>query len=334
MRLLIIGGTVFLGRGLVDAARARGHAVTLFNRGQSNPGLYPDVEQVHGDRTRDLGLLAGRAWDAVIDTCGYVPRVVRLSAQALAGIVDHYTFISSISVYRDLSQPGADERAAVGELADPMTEEVTGETYGPLKVLSERAADAEMPGRALIIRPGLIVGPHDPTDRFTYWPYRVSQGGQVLAPGEPGSHVQFIDVRDLAEWIVRMVEARATGVYNATGPAAPLTMGDLLQTCKTVSGSDAVFVWVPADFLIGQGVSPWADMPMWLPETDPSTAGFQAVSVDKAIAAGLTFRPLSDTVAATLAWLKGRPADRPWRAGVTSATETELLQAWQQANVD
>jgi 2'-hydroxyisoflavone reductase len=332
MRLLIIGGTVFLGRELVDAARARGHTITLFNRGQSNPGLYADVEQIHGDRARDLGLLSGRSWDAAIDTCGYVPRVVRLSAHALAGQVDHYTFISSISVYSDLSQPGADEHAPVGELADPTTEEVTGETYGPLKVLCEQAAEAELPGRTLIVRPGLIVGPYDPTDRFTYWPYRVSRGGQVLAPGQPASRVQFIDVRDLAGWIVRLVEARATGVYNATGPAAPLTMGELLQMCKAVSGSDAAFTWVPADFLISQGVSPWADMPMWLPETDPSTAGFQAVSVDKAIAAGLAFRPLSDTVAATLDWLKERPADKPWRAGITTATETELLQAWQQAN--
>jgi 2'-hydroxyisoflavone reductase len=332
MRLLIIGGTVFLGRALVDAARARGHSITLFNRGQSNPDAYPDVEQIHGDRQTDLGLLTGRSWDAAIDTCGYVPRIVRLSSKALAPLVDHYTFISSISVYSDLSTPGADESARLGEITDPTTEEVNGETYGPLKVLCEQAAEAEMPGRTLIIRPGLIVGPHDPTDRFTYWPHRVSQGGRVLAPGVPASRVQFIDVRDLAEWTIQMIEARAIGVYNATGPAAPLTMGELLKTCKQVSGSDAGLVWVPASFLLAQGVSPWSDMPVWLPETDPSTAGLHAVSVDKAIAAGLTFRPLAETVRATLDWLAERPADKPWRAGITRERETELLQAWQQAN--
>ena len=189
MNLLILGGTVFLGRHLVEAALARGHAVTLFNRGQHNPDLFPEVERLRGDRDGDLQALEGRRWDAVVDTCGYVPRVVRASAEMLAPNVDHYTFISSISVYADTSKPGIDEQAPVGTLDDPTTEEVTGESYGPLKALCEQAAEAAMPGRVLNIRPGLIVGPHDPTDRFTYWVRRVAEGGEVLAPGNPHAPV-------------------------------------------------------------------------------------------------------------------------------------------------
>ncbi len=208
MKLLVLGGTVFLGRHLVEAATARGHSVTLFNRGQHNPELYPEVEKLRGDRDSDLSALQGRRWDAVIDTCGYLPRAVRASAELLADAVDHYTFISSISVYADFHTPAMDESAPVGTLADETVEEVTGETYGPLKALCEQAAERALPGRVLNIRPGLIVGPHDPTDRFTYWPVRVARGGEVLAPGRPHVPVQVIDGRDLAEWTVRMVEAR------------------------------------------------------------------------------------------------------------------------------
>ncbi len=327
MKLLILGGTIFVGRHLVDAALARGHEVTLFNRGQHNPDLYPDVEKLRGDRKDDLRALRGRRWDAVIDTCGYVPRVVRASAELLADAVGHYTFISSISVYADLSVPGLDEGGAVGTLADETVEEVTGETYGPLKVLCEWAAERALPGRVLTIRPGLIVGPHDPTDRFTYWPHRVARGGEVLAPGSPEARVQFIDARDLAQWSVRVVESGHTGVYNATGPDYPLTMGRLLAECEAVSGRDAGFTWVDEGFLLEREVAPWSDLPLWIP-AKKETAGFAAVDCGKAIAAGLTFRPLSDTVRDTLAWDAARPADREWRAGLRPERESELLGAW------
>lgn len=328
MRLLILGGTIYLGRHLVDAALARGHAVTLFNRGQHNPDLYPDVAKVRGDRTVSLDALAGGRWDAVIDTSGYVPRVVRQAAETLADRVDHYTFISSLSVYADPSRPGVDETAAVGRIDDPTTEDVTGESYGPLKALCEQAAQAARPGRTLVIRPGLIVGPYDPTDRFTYWPRRVAQGGEVLAPGRPGYETQIIDARDLAAWTLDMVEARRVGVYNATGPATPLTLGEVLDTSQAVSGSDATFTWLDEVFLIQQGVQPWTELPLWVPESDPQMAGFNKFSIDRALAAGLTFRPLADTVAATLAWDATRDPAAPRRAGLTREREAELLRAW------
>jgi 2'-hydroxyisoflavone reductase len=334
MKLLIIGGTVFLGRHLVEAALARGHEVTLFNRGQHNPDLYPEVEKLRGDRDPRAGdgsgleILRGRGWDAAIDTCGYVPRVVQSSAELLSGAVDHYTFISSISVYAGFRELGIDEGAPVGTVDDPMVEEVSGETYGPLKALCEQAAEAAMPGRVLVIRPGLIVGPHDPTDRFTYWPRRVARGGEVLAPGRPGRHVQIIDVRDLAEWTLDMVSAKRTGVYNATGPTEPLTMGGLLDVCRSVGASDARITWVDEVFLAERGVGPWIELPLWIPESDPDAAGFSDVSVRKALDAGLAFRELATTVRDTLAWEAVRPVGHEWRAGLKPEREAELLAAW------
>lgn len=326
MRILILGGTVFLGRALVDAARAAGHTVTLFNRGKSNPELYTDVEKIHGDRATDLDRLAGQAWDAAIDTSGYVPRIVAAAARALAPAVGHYTFISSISVYRDLSVPGIDEDSPVGELADPAVEEVNSETYGPLKALCEAAVEAALPGRALIIRPGLIVGPHDPTDRFSYWLHRVAQGGEVLAPGAPDSPVQFIDVRDLAEWTIRMVEQAATGTYNATSAPGMFELSELLAVSRLVSGSNATFTWLPENFLLAHGVTPWSELPLWVPA--PESRGFSAVKVERALTAGLTFRSLGETVTDTLTWLATRPADHTWRAGISRERERELLAAW------
>jgi len=333
MKLLILGGTIFLGRHLVDAALAAGHQVTLFSRGLHGAQLFPQVEKLRGDRDGGLAALAGRRWDVVIDTCGYVPRLVRASAELLAGSVDHYTFISSISVYRDLDQALVDESSPVGALADESVEEITGESYGPLKALCEQAAEAAMPGRVLHVRPGLIVGPHDPTDRFTYWPWRVAQGGGVLAPGRSERRVELIDGRDLANWIVRMVEARRTGVYNATGPAQELTMGDLLETCRQATGGHATFTWADEAFLLANGVAPWSELPLWLQEADN---GVMAVDIQRAIAAGLAFRPLVETVQDTLAWLR---ADRvsavgdlsgvQLRAGMAPAREAELLAAWQ-----
>lgn len=333
MKLLILGGTVFVGRHLVDAALVRGHEITLFNRGQHNPDLYPEVEKLRGDRDGDLSALEGRRWDAVIDTCGYVPRVVGASAALLAGSVDHYTFISTLSVFASFARPGADESAQLAPLPEEGSEDHR-KHYGPLKALSEQAAETAMPGRVLTIRPGLIVGPHDQSDRFTYWPARIACGGDVLAPGRPERPVQVIDVRDLAEWNIRMVEAGATGIYNATGPDYTLTMAAMLDACRTASGSDARIVWVEEQFLLDQGVTPWREIPVWLPESG-DTAGFSTVNCRKAIGAGLTFRPIVDTARATLAWDAERKAEAasegaelPSAAGLAPEREQQLLEAW------
>jgi 2'-hydroxyisoflavone reductase len=324
LKILILGGTVFLGRHLAAEALARGHAVTLFNRGQHNPELFPDAEKLRGDRDGDLTALQGRTFDAAIDTCGYVPRVVRASAELLAPLVRHYTFISSISVYAGFTKVGIDERDPVGALDDPAVEEVTGETYGPLKALCEQAAEAAMPGRTLIVRPGLIVGPDDPTDRFTYWPVRIARGGPFVAPERPGYLVQYIDVRDLAAWTLDMVERGRTGVYNATGPAEPQPIGDLFAACAHAAGTRAEPVWASAAFLAEQGVQPWMELPLWVPE-GPEYAGFSTVSIAKAAAEGLRFRPARETVADTLAWAVTRPAEHQWRAGLPPDKEAALL---------
>ena len=327
MNILIIGGTVFLGRALVEAALERGHRLTLFNRGKSNSGLFAEVEQLHGDRKTDLSPLAGRRWDAVIDTCGYVPRVVNLSLTMLAGAVDHYTFVSSLSAYASVARPGVQEDEPVAKMVDETVEVVDGDTYGPLKALCEQAVEQAMPGRALILRPGLIVGPHDPSDRFTYWPHRIAQGGNVLAPGRPDRGVQYIDVRDLAEWTIRMVEQRRTGIFNSNTVPGAVSMKELLECCRSVSGSDAVLQWTSDSFLLEQNVGAWMEMPLWIPESDPESRGFFALSVQRAVEAGLTFRSIEETVRATLDWDNTR-ADHPWRAGISRDRETELLSKW------
>ncbi|HEX8144939.1 MAG TPA: NAD-dependent epimerase/dehydratase family protein [Pyrinomonadaceae bacterium] len=341
MRILILGGTIFLGRHLVEAAQARAHQVTLFNRGLHSPELFPDVEKLHGDRDGGLDVLRGRRWDVVIDTCGFVPRVVRASAELLVNAAELYIFFSSLSVIADTSAPGADENAPVGKLEDPTTEEITGEAYGPLKALCEQAVEQVFAGRALNIRPGLIVGPHDPTGRFTYWPTRVARGGEVLAPGRRARPVQFIDARDLAEWTIRMAEDGRTGVFNATGPERVLTMEELLEECQRVSGSDARFTWVGDKFLSDAGVGEWMELPLWLSEAAPDTPrGFMAVNCAKAIAHGLSFRPLAVTVRDTLDWagtVSEAPAPetsyglpRP-KAGMEPEREAQVLKAWHDA---
>lgn len=322
-----------MGRHLVEAALARGHEVTLFNRGRSNPELFPDVKKLHGDRDGGLDSLRGGARDAVIDTCGYVPRVVRASAELLANSVKHYTFISSISVYADFRMRGIDETAPIGTLNDPTTEEVTGETYGPLKALCEQVVEEAMPGRVLNIRPGLIVGPHDLSERFTYWVRRIARGGDVLAPGPPEGTVQFIDVRDLAEWMLDMIEAYQVGIYNATGPDYPLTMGRLLEACREVIGSDARLIWVNGRFLLERGVKPWSDLPVWVPQDDPAYAGFASIDCSKAIKRGLTFRPVETTIRDTRAWAAEHSASLksgPALPTLTPEREAELLRAWKQ----
>ncbi len=330
MDVLVIGGTGFLGRHLVEAALGEGHGVTLFNRGFREPGLFPEVETIRGDREADLAALRGRRWDAAIDTCGYVPRLVRASAGMLADVVEHYTFVSSISVYSVGIAPGADEEGPVQKLADEEGEDVTGETYGGLKVLCERTAEEEMPGRVLNVRPGLISGPHDPTDRFTYWPRRVSAGGEVLAPDHPGRRVQFIDVRDLAAWIVGMSAEQQPGTYNATGPDYDLRMGRLLQECEAVSDGGADLVWVSEGFLEDNGVEPFTELPLWLPR---EYGALQAIDCGKGIAAGLAFRPLSETITDVLEWDQTRGKDKQPSAGLGPERERELLRAWQGATL-
>ena len=328
MKILILGGTIFVGRHLVEAALARGHEITLLNRGRQNADLFPQVEKLRGDRDGDgLDALAGRSWDAVLDTCGYVPRIVRQSAEMLAGAVSRYVFISSISVYDDTSASGVDENSPLGTLEDAATEEIAGDTYGPLKVLCEQEVQAALPDGALIIRPGFIVGPHDPTDRFTYWPHRVAQGEDVLAPGRPDQPVQIIDARDLAEWTVRLLEQGVTGVYNATGPDYPLMLGEVLQTCKTVSGSDARFVWADDQFLKENQADTFSMLPFYIPESS-GTNGIMDASIAKAVASGLTFRPLADTVNDTLTWDNARPADQPLKVGLSLERERELLKKY------
>jgi 2'-hydroxyisoflavone reductase len=328
LRILVLGGTRFLGPHTVKYARARGHEVTLFNRGQSNPDLFQDLERLVGDRNGQLEALEGREWDAVIDTCGYVPRIVKMSADLLRDHIKHYVFISTISVFADFNEIGLDETSAVGKLEDETVEDVDGETYGPLKALCEQAAETSMPGRVCNIRPGLIVGPLDRSDRFTYWPVRVARGGEVLAPHAPDEPTQLIDVRDLAEFIIHCIERKVCGVYNAGSPPDEMTMGEMLDVCKRVSGSDAEFTWADQDFLAEQNIQAWSDMPCWIPKT--MEAGTGTIRVDRALAQGLTYRPLTETVRDTLDWWKTLPETRrlTLRSGLTAEREAVALAAW------
>jgi 2'-hydroxyisoflavone reductase len=328
VRLLILGGTVFLGRFLVEAAVRRGHELTLFNRGQSAPGAFLDVEQLHGDRDGDLSPLEGRSWDAVIDTSGYVPRVVRRSAERLAPLVAHYTFVSSISVYGDFPHPGLTEEAPVAELPEPGSEDIE-RYYGELKAACEAEVRALFGERSLIVRPGLIVGPHDPTERFTYWVRRLAAGGPVLAPRASDQPVQLIDVRDLADWIIGMAERQASGTYNATGPAQRMTFTRMLERMHAAIGPAAQLRWIDEGRLADAAVEPWDELPLWLDVSrHPDFAGFLDVDTRRALASGLTFRPLEETTADTLAWASenatetGKPGPLP---GLSQSQEQTLL---------
>src|SRR5438445_12956685 len=333
-RILILGGTGFTGPYQVRYALSRGHKVTTFNRGKTHPGELPaEVEQLVGDRNGKLDALKNRQWDVVIDNPTTLPAWVRDAAQLLKGNVDRYIFISTISVYGEVKQ-GVDESAPLEkyEGPDPYKETLEAmkasgyKTYGPLKALSEKEAEKWFPGKALIIRPGLIVGPRDETDRFTYWPVRIDRGGEVLAPGDPNDPVQFIDARELAEWTIRMADKRETGVYNATGPAEPLGIGEMLDRLKGALNSNAKFTWAPADFLKQQKVDAWSDMTVWTGDE----SGMASRSIDCALSKGLTFRPLAETVRDTLAWFKSQPPDRQskLRAGIMAEREAEVLTAW------
>ena len=328
MKVLILGGTKFVGRALVDAALARGHDITLFNRGTTNPDIYPEIEKLRGDRDGNLDALKGRKWDAVIDTCGYVPRIVGMSAELLADSVEHYTFISSISVYGPPMDANIDENGAVQVMEDETVEEITGETYGALKALCEQAAESAMPDRVLSVRAGLIVGPHDPTDRFSYWTVKMARGGDVLVP--PSSSVaQFIDVRDLSEWVMDMAEQRQAGIYNATGPNRTLTFTDIYRETQLAGGDKANLVEVSEEFILENEVQGWSDLPVWLPE---SYAGMHTVKVDKIVESGMKYRPLDQTVNATLKWFKEeRGLNDDLRAGLSADRETELIAKWHES---
>lgn len=318
MRLLVLGGTKFLGRGVVETALARGHEVTLFNRGRTNPELFPEAERIRGDREQDLGALRGRRWDAAIDMATFLPRVVRLSVGELRDAVARYMFVSSISVYADMSVPPV-EGGRVAVPTDPDSESI--EDYGALKASCEQIVNDAFGDRALIVRPGLIVGPHDPTDRFTYWPRRIAAGGRVLAPAPPDAPVQFVDARDLGSWIVHAVERSLSGTYNATGK--PMTFERLLEACRRVSGSDAEVTWVPSARLVEAGVGAWMELPLWI--AAPEFAAMQQADVSKAVADDLTFRPLEETIRDTLAWDVERREPPAEGVGLTPDRERELL---------
>lgn len=353
LRILFLGGTGFLGPHMVRDAVARGHVVTLFNRGKTNPQLFPGLEKLTGDRYGDLSALENRDWDVVIDTFTYTPDTVARTAELLKDHVGQYIVISTVSVYPDYASPGMDEDAPLAEMPDDVaagikTHGQVGQYYGPMKARVERKVQEIMPGRTCIVRPGLIVGPGDPSDRFTYWPVRVSRGGEVLCPNSPDDYTQSIDVRDLASFIITCAEKKLMDTFNADSPAATRTMGLLLETCRAVSQSDATLTWVPASFLAEHGVAAWAHMTCWIPPEGPY-AGFGQVSTRRAMAAGLSCRPLEDTVRDTLAWVDEKPRleedDAPTdaipvppdrrerivraeRAGLPPEKEAEVLKAW------
>lgn len=328
MELLILGGGVFLGRALVEAAVHAGHAVTVFNRGRSRDRWPIEVEPLVGDRRSSLAPLAGRRFDAVIDTCGYRPQDLELSCGLLADACQRYCFVSSISAYASLAQAPILESDATAALAGHDTQEVTGENYGPLKAECERVVMRHFGARSLLVRPGLIVGRDDPTGRFSYWVWRAARGGRLLAPAPAERAVQFIDARDLAAFMLKLVGDGAGGAYNATGPLEGATLAELIETAAAVAGTEAEPVWVGEDFLAAQGVTPWSELPLWVPQSDGSTAGLHAVSLARSRAAGLRTRPLVNVVHDILAAAVPAPGDARLAAKLAPERERELLAAW------
>jgi 2'-hydroxyisoflavone reductase len=333
-KILVLGGTGFLGPHFVRAAVANGHAVTLFNRGKTNAELFPDLEQLQGDRDEgDLESLKGRQFDAVVDTSGYVPSHVEATAKLFADSAEHYQFISSISVYEKFGQSNdaVDELSEVATMSDDDCAKITKiresfPFYGPMKARCEAAAESAMPGRVANIRPGLIVGPGDPTDRFTWWPVRIDRGGEVLAPGDPDGQVQFVDVRDLAAWMLHCIERNVTGVHNAVGFAGRVSMLDVLTACKCATSNPVTLTWASEDFLEEQEVGPWMQMPLWIPR-----GGRGSVSNSRAMDKGLRFRPIADTIRDTLQWARTERGDKPFaRTGVPAERERELLAKWRE----
>jgi 2'-hydroxyisoflavone reductase len=325
-KILMLGGTGFIGPHCVRLLRSAGHTLTLFNRGKRNPELFGDIETLIGDRKGQLDALRNRSWDVVIDNSGYFPGHVRLTADLLKDRVQHYIYVSSISVYPDLSQPGLDEDAPVAKLEDPDAAEITNENYGALKAACEQVVEQTYGERHTVIRPSYIVGPGDTSDRFTYWPVRAARGGEMLAPGAPGDPIQFIDVRDLADFMRLCAEQRVPGRYNLCNPPGAVTMGDLLETSKRIANADTRFVWASADFLEQRKLIESGEIPIWAPPSG-AYAGGALVSSARAVAKGLRFRPLDTTVRDTLAWHETRPAEQKekLRAGLTVEREKQLL---------
>lgn len=337
-KILVLGGTSFLGPHFVRAAQANGHTVTLFNRGKTNPGLFKDLEQLRGDREKgDLESLRGRAFDVCVDTSGYVPAHVEATAKLLADTCAHYQFVSTISVYGafgqrpdhidesaetpDVPEDKAEEAAQVSEIKKAMP------FYGALKARCEKAAQAAMPGKCSVIRPGLIVGPGDTSDRFTWWPVRCDRGGAVLAPGEPDGHVQFVDARDLAAFMLRCLENATTGLFNVNGFAERVSIGEVLGECKRATEKAVELVWASEAFLLENDVRPWMQMPLWIPRAQRTV-----VDCRKAIAAGLRFRPIGETVRDTLRWAKTERGNKPFaNTGLPAEREAELIAKWRAA---
>ncbi len=336
MKILFLGGTLFLGRHTVRHALERGHDVTLFTRGRTGTELFPGVERLVGDRAGDVGALRGGRWDAVVDLSAFAsPWNVRRSAEVLRDAVDHYAFISSLAVYLPapgpvherypLRRPTGTEQASPGSF----------EAYGELMVFSEDEVEAAFPGRALLARAGNLVGPYDPMDRFGYWVSRVAEGGEVLAPGRPERRIELLDARDAAEWLVRNLEARTVGPFNLIGPPGGVAMGEWLEGCAEAAGSGARFTWVDDAFLLAQGVKAWTELPFWEPGGEAATPGAHDTSIDRALATGLAFRPLAETVRDTLEWDRSRPRDGRGRGtGISRERERELLDAWHRSRGD
>ncbi|MBI2811242.1 MAG: NAD-dependent epimerase/dehydratase family protein [Candidatus Melainabacteria bacterium] len=320
MHLLVIGGTVFLGRHIVLQALAAGHKVTTLNRGKHTLPEQDAVEKLIDDREMDLDVLTGRHFDAVIDTCGYKPEVVKHSAEVLKNAVQSYIFVSTISVYGEFYKRGLNETDAI-----KYTQTGEAGNYGTLKADCEKALLDLIPDKTLIVRPGLIVGPYDPTDRFTYWPARIAKGGKILAPGDPASAVQFIDVRDLSKWIIELAENKTRGVFNATGPKERLSMRDFLETSKSALRSDCQFVWIDEDTLEKEKVQPFADLPLWIPASSADYAGFLEIDCSKAFDAGLHLRPIAQTVKHTVSWDNDRDPTAPRAVGLSAEREWELV---------
>ena len=326
LKILILGGTTFLGPHLVQELQQHGHEVTIFTRGNQS-SKFSNVEELQGDRDGNLEALKNRNWDAIIDTSGHLPRLVRESSKLLRNSTNHYTFISTIGVYQNFYKQQINENYPVATLENENTEEITEKNYGALKAACEEVIQSYFPNRCLIIRPGLIVGPLDPTDRFAYWPTRVKKGGEILAPGSPNQLLQVIDVRDLAKWVVTMVERQATGIYNVTGPAKPMNFKQLLKECQDVTKSNATLTWVDENFLIEHQIQDWIEIPLWL-SYKRNMPGFLNVSIEKALKAGLTFRPISETIQAVL--YKDNDKIDKNQNGLNAEKERMLLNRWKE----
>jgi 2'-hydroxyisoflavone reductase len=329
MNILVLGGTAFLGPDIVEPLLERGHAVSIFNRGKTNPGLFPKAEKLVGDRNSDLKSLEGRSWDVVIDVPATHPKWVRRTCELLSKTCKSYLFVSTISVYNDFANPIDEQSPTFAPEPDiEDMKQVNNMTYGPMKRRCEELVMEFFPKTGTIVRPGLIVGPDDPTDRFTYWPARIDRGGDVLAPMPADQPVQFVDSRDLGRFIVSLVEDGHSGTFNATGPAAPMSMVGLLHGCRAATSADVRFTWVDEAFLLEQGVGPFMEMPLWVPGDDMKN--FMTVDCSKARSVGLNFRPLAETARDTMAWVRTLPADRKWTAGLAAEREQAVLKAWRE----